>query len=968
MSKKTTRLSVAALLMALTFVMQQSIVTSVQAATDITGITGSNGVFNIDPSGANAGIGFREYQNFTLDKGDIANLIFKYGTSDISKFVNLVDNQININGLVNTIRDGNFYNGEAIFVSPNGMVVGESGVLNVGSLSVLTPTAQGMKMYKNGQATLEELGYHGNANVTINGKVLSRGSVGVVAQDLNIGSKASVLAGLNDNAALFDGNNTEALFNSLVKTGKSTNKAGIEFRTYNRNANGADGMNIQGDVVNYGQGNVILTNRGVGFTTNGGKIAAYGGDVHLVNGKGAMNLNGKVQSDNGSVYVASGTKSGAVTLGDNSTLTAKDLVEIVHSGSGDTTVGGTINSSKNAFITEKKGQLNINGKINNKDGKIAIAGNGTGLTFGENSVITNTGETRIANTGANGLIFNGKIVGSANVVSDGSGGFLMLPGSGNIAMTSRAGDFIYNGSVSSTTGKINLTNTGNKMVLSEGSSVTGGQEVLIQNTGKGGMDVKGTIDTTGNTYVQNINGDMNIDGTITNHNIMGVDGKIARKADVLYIYNSGKDMNIAGNIGGESNHLYVKNVGKGDMTVSGTVANKGTSFLYNGATGDMKISGNVTNSGGRLSVTNKGERLIVADGAKITNDTNRIYITNHGAGGMQVDGTVQGDGHILLTNRDGGMDITSNVTSNKGNIVLTNSGSKSMSVSGTAKGKKITVTGKGSDVILGNIDTDQVALDASKKVVINVDNANLLNAGSEADLIKSDGRLFINVNNGTIGEDVVADNAVGKEARDMTKSINVNVAGGIKAFTNDTKKSGDNLVINLATKGKDMNVDRIKADGKVILLTEKDDAGNTGSILNAGTDLGNYANVKGKSIQMISSGSIGTADKALHFRQTDPTQESNVLAVKDINLHARGEEVGEDVNFGTIKSKTGDVTVDLIKDGVVNNAIGKNVNITSRKKDAKLDIKNKSNDTELIKDYFDAEVEDELPDVSDVDL
>lgn len=938
MSKKTTRLSVAALLMALTFVMQQSLTTSVQA-TDITGITGNNGVFNIDPSGANAGIGFREYQNFTLSKGDIANLIFKYGTSDISKFVNLVDNQININGLVNTVRDGNFYNGEAIFVSPNGMVVGESGVLNVGSLSVLTPTAPGMKLYKNGQATLEELGYHGNANVTINGKVLSRGNVGVVAQDLNIGPNATVLAGLNDNATLFDGQNTEALFNSLVNTGKGANKAGIEFRTYNRNANGADGMNIQGDVVNYGQGNVILTNRGVGFTTNGGKIAAYDGDVHLVNGKGAMNLNGKVQSDNGSVYVASGTKSGAVTLGDNSSLTAKDLVEIVHSGSGDTTVGGTINSSKNVFITEKKGQLNINGKITNKDGKIAIAGNGTGLTFGEDSVITNNNEIRIANTGANGLVFNGKI---ANA--------------GSTAMTSRAGDFIYNGAIENTAGKTNLTNTGNKMVLSEDSSVKGVNEVLIQSTGKGGMDVKGTIDTTGKTYVQNINGDMNIDGTITN------------KGDVLYIYNSGKDMNIAGNIAGENNHLYVKNVGKGDMTVSGTVANKGTSFLYNGGTGDMKINGNVTNSGGRLSVTNKGERLVVADGAKITNDTNRIYITNHGAGGMQVDGTVQGDGHILLTNRNGGMDITSEVTSNKGNIVLTNSGSKSMTVSGTAKGKKITVTGKGSDVILGNTDTDQVALDASKKVVINVDNANLLNAGSEADLIKSGGRLFINVNNGTIGEDVVADNAVGKEARDMTKSINVDVAGGIKAFTNDTKKTGDDLVINLATKGKDMNVDRIKADGKVILLTEKDEAGNTGSILNAGTDLGNYANVKGKSIQMISSGSIGTADKALHFRQTDATQESNILAVKDINLHARGEESGEDVNFGTIKSKTGDVTVDLIKDGVVNNAIGKNVNITSRKKDAKLDIKNKSNDTTLIKDYFDAEVDDELPDVSDADL
>ena len=44
----------------------------------------------------------------TYQKGDIANLIFKYGTENVSKFVNLVDNQVNINGLVNSMRDGKF--------------------------------------------------------------------------------------------------------------------------------------------------------------------------------------------------------------------------------------------------------------------------------------------------------------------------------------------------------------------------------------------------------------------------------------------------------------------------------------------------------------------------------------------------------------------------------------------------------------------------------------------------------------------------------------------------------------------------------------------------------------------------------------------------------------------------------------------------------------------------------------------
>ena len=51
---------------------------------------------------------------------------------------------------MNTVQqNGNFYNGHAIFVSPNGMVVGASGVLNVGSLSVLTPGQAKFKEFVN---------------------------------------------------------------------------------------------------------------------------------------------------------------------------------------------------------------------------------------------------------------------------------------------------------------------------------------------------------------------------------------------------------------------------------------------------------------------------------------------------------------------------------------------------------------------------------------------------------------------------------------------------------------------------------------------------------------------------------------------------------------------------------------------------------------------------------------------------
>lgn len=115
------RIIVSALTLCL--VAQQSILLSASAGM-ITGVkpeAGADGnIYNINPSVNHGDVGFRLYNNFVLNEGEIANLIYKYKDKDISTFVNLVNEQININGLVNTVRDGNFYNGHAIFASPNG--------------------------------------------------------------------------------------------------------------------------------------------------------------------------------------------------------------------------------------------------------------------------------------------------------------------------------------------------------------------------------------------------------------------------------------------------------------------------------------------------------------------------------------------------------------------------------------------------------------------------------------------------------------------------------------------------------------------------------------------------------------------------------------------------------------------------------------------------------------------------------
>ena len=86
-------------------------------ASDISGVNpvqqGGHNVYNIEGQKFSGTTQFRQYNNFNLSEGDVANLIYTLG---YDKFINLVNSQVNINGILNTMQNGNFYNGHAIFV------------------------------------------------------------------------------------------------------------------------------------------------------------------------------------------------------------------------------------------------------------------------------------------------------------------------------------------------------------------------------------------------------------------------------------------------------------------------------------------------------------------------------------------------------------------------------------------------------------------------------------------------------------------------------------------------------------------------------------------------------------------------------------------------------------------------------------------------------------------------------------
>ena len=91
-------------------------------------------VYNIDPEKVNGDFAYKRYQQFALEAGHIANLKFGNATT----LANLVQNKITIDGIVNAVRN-NQIDGHLIFLSPNGIAVGSTGVINAGQFTGIVP-------------------------------------------------------------------------------------------------------------------------------------------------------------------------------------------------------------------------------------------------------------------------------------------------------------------------------------------------------------------------------------------------------------------------------------------------------------------------------------------------------------------------------------------------------------------------------------------------------------------------------------------------------------------------------------------------------------------------------------------------------------------------------------------------------------------------------------------------------------
>ena len=101
--------------------------------------------YDITNQQVNNGNALNKFDKFGITQHDVANLHM----GEAAHQINLVKDRIDIDGVVNAIKD-NKIGGDVYFFSNAGIAVGENGVFNVGRLTLGTNTTYGEGLYNGG--------------------------------------------------------------------------------------------------------------------------------------------------------------------------------------------------------------------------------------------------------------------------------------------------------------------------------------------------------------------------------------------------------------------------------------------------------------------------------------------------------------------------------------------------------------------------------------------------------------------------------------------------------------------------------------------------------------------------------------------------------------------------------------------------------------------------------------------------
>ena len=154
----------------------------------VNNIANSGKQYDITNQQVKDGNALNKFDKFVITQHDVANLHM----GEANHQINVVKNKIDIDGVVNAIKD-NKIGGDVYFFSDAGIAVGANGVFNVGRLTLGTNAAYGEALYNGGMekhlaqsAASQAKAVAGGSDITLQGKVYAQGDVVLGAGSLNV--------------------------------------------------------------------------------------------------------------------------------------------------------------------------------------------------------------------------------------------------------------------------------------------------------------------------------------------------------------------------------------------------------------------------------------------------------------------------------------------------------------------------------------------------------------------------------------------------------------------------------------------------------------------------------------------------------------------------------------------------------------------------------------------------------------
>lgn len=733
------------------------------------------------------------------------------------------------------MRDGNFYNGQAVFITPGGMAVGASGVLNVGSLSVITPTNDAYNSLKgeyasNNFANINNISSLLNkssnvGNISIDGKILAREGVQLRGGQINVGANGAIVNGITSTQAFTDrataATRAEALFNNLVNTNGIKTASAFTKNGSNIQIKSSTGVDIAGKVINgaadasgitsaQGNSGVFITNSG----SNGTKISGLVQSTHelnVFNKAGDMTINGTLKNEGANLNVSN--KGGNVAIG--GTLSSdRDIAVTNNSSTGSLAFSGTAKGANANFVNEGAGGMNVTGAVSGTKARF--------INRGGKLVIANTADKVAADR--------------VDIVNYGDGGASIggINAENGLYVVNHKGNLSVDGHV--TTGddatiSIRNAETAGKLAVGSNGHIDGQGKVALRNQGANGMTIDGKV--------TNDNALGNAETSIINENgALLVNGKINNNGNMA-IKNTGSGMTISKNaVVTNEGQLKVKNYGAGGMTIVGDVNNTGNVTFYNDA-GQMQLAttkdgtkaGNITNEDGRLIIwsRNNSTGISAASSSKIINNGNGNSLaikhtgtTAAGSKGLDLQGTIRNDGETAINNYSGDMYISGNIQSDGSLGIINRAGAGKAdfaSAGSITSDKNINIKNYGSgDMTVNNTITNNGRLN----VIANTGKLNLggtVHNDSNGALDDNNGFYAVSRDQGTginLSSGFKADGAGQNLIKNISGSEGLRYEGNINASGSQTElyNQKGNMTVGgtLATTG----------DGKVVVLNKGD--------------------------------------------------------------------------------------------------------------------------------------------------